>query len=64
MVKDYVPHASEETTKHYTHLSEEYARKTAERLNGLCEVNVDLGDKMESIEKNLTLPQNPSLSTA
>ena len=25
-VKNYVAHASEEMTKHYTHLSEEYAR--------------------------------------
>jgi hypothetical protein len=63
MVKNYVAQASEEMTKQYTHLSEEYARRTAGRLNGLCGVNVDLGNKMESIEKNLTLPQNPSLST-
>ena len=63
MVKNYVAHASEEMTKQYTHLSEEYARKTAERLNGLCGVSVGFGNKMESIEKNLTLPQNPSLAT-
>jgi integrase len=34
-VKNYVAHASEEMTKHYTHLSEEYARRKAEILNGL-----------------------------
>lgn len=37
-VKNYVAHASEEMTKHCTHLSEEYARRTAEILNGLCGV--------------------------
>ena len=64
MVKNYVAHSSEEMTKHYTHLSEEYARKTAEKLNGLCGVNVDIGNKMETIEKNLTLPQNSPLASA
>jgi len=34
-VKNYVAHASEEMTKHYTHPSEEYARRTADILNGL-----------------------------
>ena len=33
-----VAHASEEMTKHYTHLSEEYARRTAEILKVLCAV--------------------------
>ena len=31
--------------------------------NRLCGVNVGLGNKMESIEKNLTLPQSSSLAT-
>jgi hypothetical protein len=55
---------SEEMTKQYTDLSEEYARKTVERINGLCGVSVGLGNKLESLEKDLILPQNPSLSTA
>lgn len=38
MVKNYVAHASEEMTERYTHLSEEYARRTGDILNGLFEV--------------------------
>jgi len=38
MVKNYVAHASEEITERYTHLSEEYARRTGDILNGLFEV--------------------------
>ena len=48
MVKHYVAHASEEMTKQYTHLSQEYARRTAEILNGLCGVNLIYGNKMET----------------
>lgn len=36
MVRSYVEHASEEMTKHYTHVSQEYKRKTADLLNGVC----------------------------
>lgn len=64
MVKNYVAHASEEMTEHYTHLSEEYARKTANILNGLCGVNLVHGNKMETIEKNLTLSGNHPLASA
>jgi hypothetical protein len=38
MVKHYVAHASEEMTERYTHLSEEYARRTGDILNGLLDV--------------------------
>jgi integrase len=38
MVKNDVAHASEEMTERYTHLSEEYARRTGDILNGLFEV--------------------------
>jgi integrase len=48
MVKNYVAHASEEMTKRYTHLSEEYARRTADILNGLFEVSQIHGNKMET----------------
>jgi integrase len=47
MVKIYVAHASEEMTKQYTHLSEEYARGTAEILNGLCRVIPIPGNDLE-----------------
>ena len=47
-VKNYVAHADEKMTAHYTHLSEEYARKTSELLNGLCGVNLLYGNKMET----------------
>jgi integrase len=49
MVKNYVAHTSEEMTKRYTHLSEEYARRAADILNGLSEVNFGYGNKMETI---------------
>jgi len=48
MVKNYVAHASEEMTERYTHLSEEYARRTADILNGLFEVSKLHGNKMET----------------
>lgn len=38
MVKNYVGHASEEMTERYTHLSEEYARRTADILNGVFNI--------------------------
>lgn len=63
-VKNYVAHASKEMTERYTHLSEEYARKTADILNGLCGINLVHGNKMETIEKNLTLPENHPLASA
>jgi integrase len=61
MVKNYVAHASEEMTERYTHLSEEYARRTAEILNGLCGVNQVYGNKMETITNR---PQNPPDASA
>jgi integrase len=60
-VKNYVGHASEEMTKQYTHLSEEYARKTAEVLNGLCGVKLVYGNKVETMANQ---SPNPSLATA
>jgi integrase len=48
MVQNYVAHASEEMTKHYTHVTEEYARKTGNILNGLLEVSRIYGNKMET----------------
>ena len=48
MLKNYVAHASEEMTKRYTHLSEEYARRTGDILNGLFEVSKLHGNKMET----------------
>jgi hypothetical protein len=51
MVKNYVAHASEEMTTRYTHLSEEYARRTADILDGLCGVNLIHGNNLETITK-------------
>jgi|GEM_PF-4222403 len=48
MVKNYVAHASEQMTERYTHLSEEYARRTADILNGLFEFSKLHGNKMET----------------
>jgi integrase len=63
-VKNYVAHASEEMTKHYTHLSEEYARRTAEILNGLCGVIPVHGNNLETLAKNEKMAKNPSLASA
>lgn len=63
-VKNYVAHASEEMTKHYTHLSEEYARRTAEILNGLCGVIPVHGNNLETMAKNEKMAKNPSLASA
>jgi integrase len=63
-VKNYVAHASEEMTKHYTHLSEEYARRTAEILNGLCGVIPVHGNNLETMAKNGKMAKNPSLASA
>jgi integrase len=56
MVQNYVAHASEEMTKHYTHVTEEYVRKTGNILNGLFEVSKIYGNKMETITNQ---PQTP-----
>jgi integrase len=63
-VKNYVAHASEEMTKHYTHLSEEYARRTAEILNGLCGVIPVHGNNLETMAKNEKMAKNPPLASA
>jgi integrase len=47
-VKNYVAHADEKMTEHYTHLSAEFARRTSHLLNGLCGVNLLYGNKMET----------------
>jgi integrase len=60
-VKNYVAHADEKMTEHYTHLSEEFARRTSDLLNGLCGVNLLHGNKMETIA---TQSQIPSLASA
>jgi integrase len=60
-VKNYVAHADEKMTEHYTHLSEEFARRTSDLLNGLCEVNLLHGNKMETIA---TLPHSQPLASA
>jgi len=64
MVKNYVAHASEEMTERYTHLSEEYARKTADFLNGLCGIKPEDGNKVETIVKKSKTSQNASLVSA
>ncbi len=64
MVKNYVAHASEEMTERYTHLSEEYARKTADFLNGLCGVDLLEGNKMETVGKKRDGVENSTLASA
>ncbi len=64
MVKNYVAHASDEMTERYTHLSEEYARKTADFLNGLCGINLEDGNKMETIGKKRDGVENSTLASA
>lgn len=63
-VKNYVEHASEEMTRRYTHLSEEYARRTASILDGICGVDSLDRNKMETIGKKSKNLQNASLATA
>ncbi len=63
-VKNYVAHASEEMTKHYTHLSKEYARRTADILNGLCGVMTVCGNKMETSAGSEQFSRSPSLASA
>ena len=64
MVKNYVAHASEEMTQQYAHLSEEYAKRTVEILNGLCNVSLARRNKMETTDRNAKEGQNASLATA
>ena len=64
MVKNYVAHASEEMTERYTHLSEEYARKTADFLNGLYPVEIFDGNKVETISKKRKRVENSTLASA
>jgi integrase len=47
MVTSYIGHADEKTTQGYAHASEEYKRRTADLLNGVC-----FGNKVETIENN------------
>ena len=63
-MKNYVAHASEEMTKHCTHLSEEYARRTAEILNGLCGVISVYGNNLETMAKNEKMAKKPPLGSA
>lgn len=49
MVKNYIGHSSEKMTTSYTHLSQEYARRTADILNGLCGVDKVDGNNLETI---------------
>lgn len=63
-VKNHVAHASEEMTKHYTHLSEEYARRTAEILNGLCGVIPVHGNNLETTTGKEEMAKKPSLASA
>ncbi|OGP88420.1 MAG: hypothetical protein A2157_07430 [Deltaproteobacteria bacterium RBG_16_47_11] len=63
-VKNYIAHASEKMTETYTHLSQEYARKTAEILDGLCDVKLVHGKNLETIGKNKKQTKTNSLATA
>jgi integrase len=55
MVRNYVNHASPQMTEHYTHISEEFQRKTGELLDGIYNVQEIYGQKMvrnEGLTKN------------
>jgi integrase len=45
MVRNYVNHASPQMTEHYTHLSEEFRRRTGQLLDGLYDVEKVYGQK-------------------
>ena len=63
-VKNYVAHADEKMTAHYTHLSEEYARRTSDLLNGLCGINLIFGDNLETTGKNAKKAPEASFANA
>ncbi len=63
-VKNYVAHADEKMTAHYTHLSEEYARRTSDLLNGLCGVNLLYGNNLETTGQNAKKADKASFATA
>ena len=63
-VKNYVADASEEVTRRYTHLTEEYARKKATILDGLCGADSLDGNEVETIAKKSKASQNASLVSA
>jgi hypothetical protein len=48
----------------YTHLSEEYARKTADFLDRLCEIKIEDGNKMETIDQKRNGVENSTLASA
>lgn len=64
MVKNYVAHASQEMIERYTHLSEEYARKTGNFLNGLCGIKFEDGNKVETIDQERNGAENYTLASA
>ena len=47
MVSSYIGHGSEKQTSDYAHASEEYRRRTADLLNGVC-----FGNKVETTGQN------------
>jgi integrase len=63
-VRNYVEHASDEMTRQYTHVTEEYARRTASILDGICGVDSLDRNKMETIGKKSKTSQNTSLASA
>jgi hypothetical protein len=50
--------------EHYTHLSEEYGRKTADFLNGLCGIKFEDGNKLETIDQKRNGAENSTLASA
>jgi integrase len=63
-VQNYVAHASEEMTARYTHLSQEYARKTAEILKGLCDVGQIDGNILGTSASFEDFKKFPPIATA
>jgi len=63
-VKNYVDRAAEEMTRRYTHLTEEHAKRTAGKLDGLYPVANVLGNKVETIERKQEGSQNPPPANA
>jgi len=59
MVRNYVNHASSQMTEHYTHLSEDFQRKTGQLLDGLYDVQKVTGQKTvrnEDLSKEVFVP--------
>ena len=61
MVRNYVNHASPQMTEHYTHLSEEFQRRTGQLLDGLYDVEKVYGQK--TVRNETFQEQKPTITS-